>query len=133
MGTLKSTLKLESTDLFPTPVSFTVVNNNAVNGDVAGFNNITVQNSNTILNLSTLDATGGAYLYAQSPSTNSTIIFIGYTGQGQVTASATATFLCLSPGDVAFCPIGLNGIATNNVIAKTASGTAALNFFFGEK
>jgi hypothetical protein len=132
MGTLKSTLKLESTDLFPTPVSFTVVNNNTVSGDVAGFNNITVQNANTTLNLSTLDGTG-AYLYAQSPSTNTAVIFIGYTGQGQLGSSATGTFLCLSPGDVAFCPIGLNGTATNAIIAKTSAGTASLNFFFGEK
>ena len=38
MGTLKSTLKLESTDLFPTPVSFTKINNNTVAGNFSGFN-----------------------------------------------------------------------------------------------
>jgi hypothetical protein len=132
MGTLKSTLKLESTDLFPTPVSFTVVNNNLVNGDVAGFNNITVGPVNTLLNLSPLDGTG-AYLYAQAPSTNASPIFIGYTGQGQLASSTTGTFLCLAPGDVAFCPIGMNSVATPSIVAKSASATGTLNFFFGEK
>jgi len=131
MGTLKSTLKLESTDLFPTPVSFTVVNNNTVSGDVAGFNNVTVGTSNVLLNLASIDATG-AYLYAQSPSTNSGMVYIGYTGQGQLANSATGTFIVLSPGDVAFAPVGM-GTAANNVIAKASAAGQQLNFFFGEK
>jgi hypothetical protein len=131
MGTLKSTLKIESTDLFPTPVSFTVVNNNVVNGDVAGFNNVTVGTSNVLLNLATIDGTG-VYLYAQSPSTNSGIISIGYTGQAQVNA-ATGTFLRLSPGDVAFCPVGASGAGSPNIIAVASTASQQLNFFLGEK
>ena len=69
MGTLKSTLKLESTDLFPTPVSFTVVNNNVVNGTFSGFNTVVCGTANTQLNIATIDGTG-AYLYAQSVSSN---------------------------------------------------------------
>ena len=130
MGTLKSTLKIESTDLFPTPVSFTVVNNNVVNGDVSGFNNITVTSANTLLNLSTIDSTG-AYLYLQSASTNPQAIAVGYTGQGAQNSN-TGTFVYLSPGDVAFLPVGVGGTCPS-ITAKVASGTASLNFFLGEK
>ena len=131
MGTLKSTLKIESTDLFPTPVSFTVVNNNTVAGDVAGFNNLVVGTTNVLLNLAAIDGTG-AYLYAQAPSTNTGLIGIGYTGQTGVNG-ASGTFLCLSPGDVAFAPVGTTVAGAPSIIAKATTGSQVLNFFFGEK
>jgi len=130
MGTLKSTLKIESTDLFPTPVSFTVVNNNVVNGDISGFNNITVTTANTLLNLSTIDSTG-AYLYLQAPSTNPVGVSVGYTGQAAING-ATGSFVYLTPGDVAFLPVGIGGTCPS-ITAKVVSGTASLNFFLGEK
>ena len=131
MGTLKSTLKIESTDLFPTPVSFTVVNNNTVAGDVAGFNNVVLGVSNSLLNLATIDGTG-AYLYAQAPSTNTGIVSIGYTGQAAVN-SATGTFVRLSPGDVAFLPVGATSTGCPNIIAFASTASQQLNFFLGEK
>jgi len=132
MGTLKTTLKVESTDLFPTPVSFTVVNNNTVSGTFNGFNTVTLTSSASTLNLATIDGTGAsAYLYAQAPATNGTAISIGYAGQDAI-AGNTGTLVYLSPGDVAFVPVGVGATAAN-VIAKTSGGTATLYFFLGEK
>ncbi|NBO21914.1 hypothetical protein EBU94_01035 [bacterium] len=130
MGTLKSTLKLESTDLFPTPVSFTVVNNNVVNGTFSGFNTVVCSSANTQLNIATIDGTG-AYLYAQSVSSNGTAIAIGYTGQSNI-AGATGTLVYLSPGDVALIPVGVGATALD-IVAFTVGGNATLNYFLGEK
>jgi hypothetical protein len=130
MGTLKSTLKLESTDLFPTPVSFTVVNNNVVNGTFSGFNTVVCGTANTQLNIAIIDGTG-AYLYAQSVSSNGTAIAIGYTGQSNI-AGATGTLVYMSPGDVALIPVGVGATALD-IIAFTVGGTATLNYFLGEK
>ena len=135
MGTLKTTLKVESTDLFPTPVSFTVVNNNAVNGNFNGFNTVALTTAYSTLNATTIDGTG-AYLYLQSPSTNVRDIAVGYTGQTATEPAAstggTGTLIYLSPGDVAFVPVG-NGATAGNIGAFTPSGTATLYFFIGEK
>jgi hypothetical protein len=130
MGTLKTTLKVESTDLFPTPVSFTNVNNNGVNGNFNGFNTLTCSTAYAQLNTTTIDGTG-CYLYLQSPSTNVRDIAVGYTGQAPL-ATATGTLIYLSPGDVAFVPVGVGATAAN-IGAFTPSGSATLYFFIGEK
>lgn len=134
MGTLKTTLKVESTDLFPTPVSFTVVNNNGINGNFNGFNTVTLTTANSLLNASVIDGTG-AYLYAQSPSTNTSPISIGYTGQGAAALTGnTATLIYMTPGDVAFVPIGVGATCASIIAATVGAGTSAtLNFFIGEK
>ena len=126
MGTLKTTLKVESTDLFPTPVSFTVVNNNAVNGSFSGFNNI-VANSSAPINLNIASVVGGvAYVYLQAPTTNGTAVYIQEVGTPYV-------FAVLAPGDVAFFPYGQTAGGGADIQATTPGGTAQLNFFVGEK
>ena len=130
MGTLKTTLKVESTDLFPTPVSFTNVNNNAINGNFNGFNTLSVTTSPSQLNVTTIDGTG-CYLYLQSPSTNTRGIGVGYTGQTAGTGG-TGSLIYLSPGDTAFVPVGI-GATAPNIQAFAASGSATLYFFIGEK
>jgi len=124
MGTLKSTIKLESTDLFPTPVSFTVVNNNTINGSFSGFNNLAATSSAVSLNIASID-TGVAYVYAQAPTTNGTAIYLSESG-GSV-------FAVLAPGDVAFFPYGQNSLGGNDIQAATPGGTAQINYFVGEK
>jgi len=124
MGTLKTTLKVESTDLFPTPVSFTNVNNNTVAGTFSGFNNVVCSTAATTLNLGTIDS--ACYVYAQNATTSGTAIWLQEAG-GTV-------FAVLAPGDVAFFPYG-DGVFSPaaNLEAVTAGGTASLNFFVGEK
>ncbi len=124
MGTLKTTLKVESTDLFPTPVSFTQVNNNAINGDFSGFNVLTVNAVPTALNITAISTS--AYVYLQAPSTNTGSVVVwnenaaGTDGPIQVST--------LSPGDVAFFPYG----GVENLVA-TGPITDKLYFFVGEK
>jgi hypothetical protein len=125
MGTLKSTIKLESTDLFPTPVSFTVVNNNAVNGSFSGFNNLVASASAVALNIAPINS-GVAYVYAQAPTTNGTAIYIQEAGGPTV-------FAVLAPGDVAFFPYGQTSAGGTDLEALTPGGTAQINYFVGEK
>jgi hypothetical protein len=125
MGTLKSTIKIESTDLFPTPVSFTVVNNNAVNGTFSGFNNVVAGTAGIQLNLASID-TATAYVYAQAPTTNGTAVGIREVGGPTV-------FAVLAPGDVAFFPYGQTAGGGADLEAFTTGGTASINFFIGEK
>lgn len=124
MSTLKSTLKIESTDLFPTPVSFTVTNLNSVNGSFSGFNNLTVTASPIVLNIAPIDGTGlAAYCYFKNnDATNN--VYVGRTGQD--------AFLSLAPGDVSLISYGGTASAAN-LYAYTGTGTAILSYFIGEK
>jgi len=125
MGTLKTTLKVESTDLFPTPVNFTQVNNNTIGGSFSGFNSAQVATapSSTQLNLDTVNNT--AYIYLRAASTNTASI--------QVTVSGGSTFLSLAAGDVAFFPYGDGSGGIANITANSASASQVLEFFVGEK
>jgi hypothetical protein len=124
MPTLKSTLKLESTDLFPTPVSFTQVNNNGVNGTFSGFNQVVVGTGPTQLNLSQID--NPCYLYLQAPTTNGTAIWVAEGTTGSV-------FAQLAPGDITFMSYGQEVYPAGNIEVSTPGGTAVLNYFIGEK
>jgi len=156
MGTLKSTLKIESTDLFPTPVSFTVVNNNSVNGDFSGFNTIEVSaatGGGTGANK--LDATGGsklnitnitssAYIYAQAPTTNTAnvhLCMVDGSTAGPGYATVSETFAILAPGDVIFMPyrsiqtedVVLEGSDIYAILPEDTITTNMINYFIGEK
>jgi hypothetical protein len=125
MGTLKTTLKLESTDLFPTPVSFTKINNNSVDGSFSGFVSIVAGVSPHLLNISPID-TGVAYVYLEAPLSNNVPVLVQ-------DASTTTPFIVLSPGEVAFFPYGQDTLGGADLQALTLSGTATLNYFIGEK
>ena len=128
MGTLKSTLKLESTDLFPTPVSFTKINNNIVAGNFSGFNSQAITATATDLNIVAIGATG-AYVYLESLPSNGTAIYVGVAG---VPSVSNAT-IRLEAGDVAFFPAGdSNGLTSISAICN-AGGTATLNYFVGQR
>ena len=127
MGTLKSTLKLESTDLFPTPVSFTKINNNIVAGNFSGFNSQAITATATDLNIVAIGATGD-YVYLESLPSNGTAIFVG---AGTVTVSSST--IRLEPGDVAFFPAGDSAGPLNISAICNTSGTATLNYFVGQR
>jgi len=125
MGTLKSTIKLESTDLFPTPVSFTQINNNTVEGNFSGFNTVDVSSSPITLNIAPID-TAVAYVYFQAPLANSVPVMVQ-------DSNSLSPFIVLAPGDVAFFPYGQSITGGYDLQAKTDSGSAKLSFFIGEK
>jgi len=120
MGTLKTTLKVESSDLFPTPVSFTNVNNNSIGATISSFTTIAVSGAIT---LATIPASN-AYLYVSAPLTNTQDIVL------KVGVGGT-TFASIAPGNVGFFPIGNNSGYT--LQANTASGTQYLNYYIGSK
>jgi hypothetical protein len=124
MSTLKSTLRIESTDLFPTPVLFTVTNLNAVNGSFSGFTNLTISATPIVLNIAPINGTAlAAYCYFKNNDTVDNI-YVGRTGQD--------AFLSLAPGDVSLISYG--GTATaGDLYAYTGTGTAVLSYFIGEK
>lgn len=125
MGTLKSTLKLESTDLFPTPVSFTKINNNLVEGSFSGFISVVAGTAQKKLNISDIN-TGTAYVYLESPISNgqSVLVQAGTTG---------SVFAVLAPGEIAFLPYGQNTTGGLDLYASTITGNATLQYFIGER
>ena len=125
MGTLKSTLKLESTDLFPTPVSFTKINNNTVEGQFSGFISIVATTIAKKLNISDIN-TGIAYVYLESPLTNNVPVLV----QAGVAGSV---FAVLNPGEIAFLPYGQTTLGGLDLYALTLTGNATLQYFIGEK
>jgi hypothetical protein len=126
MSTLKSTLKLESTDLFPSPVSFTVINNNTVNGDYSSFSTITVGTIAQTLNVHAIDGTSEtAYCYFSTPTSNAVPVFVAFGTTGDA-------FIKLAPGDVAFLPIG-GDVTTDDLVAYTLVSTGSISYFIGNK
>jgi hypothetical protein len=126
MSTLKTTLKVESTDLFPTPVSFTQVNNNSVNGTFSGFNQVVCGTVGIASTLNIASITSPCYLYLQAPTTNGTAIWIAEGTTGVV-------FAQLAPGDITFMSYGQDAYPAADIQAYTPGSTATLNYFIGEK
>ena len=122
MGTLKTTLKVESTDLFPSPVSFTTVTNNAITANLSGFTSITVATADTAL--ATVPA-GGAWFYFSSPSTNTNNITLSINGAPDV------PFAVIKPGDVGLIPLG-DG-AGYTLEANATSSSQVLNYYVGTR
>lgn len=122
MGTLKTTLKVESADLFPTPVSFTTVNNNAIGVSLSSFNNITIANG-AGLTLASIPV-AGAFLYVAAPSTNTDGVTIAENG-------GSAIVITVQPGDVGFIPVGSG--SGFDLIGDTVSGTQVLNYYIGTR
>lgn len=126
MATLKSTLKIESTDLFPTPVSFTKVNNNAVGAAYSSFTTVAVGAS--LVTLSLVVPSADAYVYLSAPTTNTGNVVVG---NGGVTVGTG--FVTLAPGDVAFFPYGDGTGASLALQAIATAAAQSLDFFIGNK
>ena len=131
MSTLTTLMQISSEDLFPTPVDFTVSNDNTVAGNYSGFNTYNIGATPTQLNITTFTATGtnALYSYFAIGTASATGVFIGYENQNP--------FLALSPGDFAFFPLGQGTGATamSDITAYSFGGSTSvpLTYFFGEK
>ena len=125
MATLKSTLRIDSSDLFPSPISFTVINNNTIDGSFSGFQTIDVNTTQQKLNIAAINGSAlAAYCYFSNSTSSASTVFVGRTGQ--------EAFLSLAPGDVSLISYGGTGTA-GDLYAYTATGTGILSFFIGEK
>ncbi len=126
MGTLKTTLKVESTDLFPAPLSFTAINNNQINGNYSSFSTITVGTGAQVLNLHDIDGySTTAYCYFSAASSNTVPVLVAFGTTGD-------PFIKLAPGDVAFLPVGSESV-TPDLVAYTLSSSATVSYFIGNK
>lgn len=126
MSTLKSTLKLESTDMFPTPVSFTKVNNNTIGAAYSTFTTVSV--GTALVTLSAVVPAADAYVYLSAPSTNTADITVGNN-----TVTVGTGFINLAPGDVAFFPYGDGSGASIALEAISTVAAQSLEFFIGNK
>jgi len=124
MGTLKTTLKVESTNLFPTPVNFTQVNNNQVNGNFSGFSQIQPDVAPGVqINSAPIDTS--AYVYAAAPTTNQDIIQI-LDGNGEQVCT-------LVPGDTLFFHYLGAAAPLDTLFAVALNATDVINIFIGER
>jgi hypothetical protein len=127
MATLKTTVRIESPDLFPQVINFTNIATNQINGSFNGFNTITVELTDTKLNSGLIDGVSKtAYCYFSAPLTNLQTVLIRK-------GTDIDAFIKLAPGDIAVLPYG-SMVATDNLYAYIpAVGSATLTYFIGER
>jgi hypothetical protein len=137
MSTLKTTVKLESTTLFPTPINVTKISTEQIGGEYGAFqsNVIPAAEIETLFtNNSLLGNSGILYLYAESASANSA----GYSIDLYITNNTTndsAYFARLIPGDVLYLPVyaadsaGIKIEARNNDPIRSAT----ITYFVGAR
>jgi hypothetical protein len=125
MGTVKTILRVESKDVFPAPIDFVKVSYNKVLGDYSTFSQVETNSfTPVILNIASL-ATGVAYVYVETPSTNETPVYIRETSSGTV-------FCVLYPGAIGIFPYAQTANGANDIEAISAGpGTNMLNYFIG--
>jgi hypothetical protein len=131
MATIKTTIKLETTTLFPTPVNLTVPVIEQVNLD-ANFTSVSIlPNSEAIPYTSTaLNPSNVVYVYLQSPATNTVNLNVFITDH--VDREMLAMIIC--PGDFAWFPLASYGGGVQlRIVNNDISDSASLNVFYGER
>jgi hypothetical protein len=136
MSTLKTTINIASTDLFPTPMNFTFPVTETIGGAHSSFNTKVLPAAATNVVLFSSNAASGStgilYFCIQASADNLGTISVDIRrGTGPVTADV----MLFAPGDIAYFPVDASdplGViirATNNAGASIA----ALQYFYGEK
>jgi|688.fasta_scaffold338336_2 hypothetical protein len=130
MATLKATLNLASSTLFPIPLNFTEVVTENVNGNHSSFNTniLAAGATNVALYTGTAPGSGILYFYFKAAATNAATIDIEIV-QGANTVSA----LRLNPGDIAFFPVDASVATTVRADNNDGSNAATLQYFYGER
>jgi len=131
MATIKATLNLASSTLFPIPVNFTEVVTETVNGNHSSFNTnvLAAAASNVVLyGPSAAPGSGVLYFYFKAASTNVGTIDIEIV-QGASTVSAVRLY----PGDIAFFPVDASATTTVRADNNDVSNAATLQYFYGER
>ena len=131
MATIKSTIKLETTTLFPTPVSITVPVTEQVNLD-ANFTNVAILPNSDVTPYSStgLNPSNVVYVYLQSPNTNTVNLDVYITDH----LDREVLIMILRPGDFAWFPLATNGYGVKvRIVNNDTIETASLNVFYGER
>lgn len=122
MATLKTTLKIESSDLFPTPVNFTKINNNTIGAAYSSFTIVAIGTAPVTLSL--VAPSADAYVYLSAPLNNTAPVVVG---NPAVPLTVGTGFITLAPGDVAFFPYGDGSGASLALQAISSSANQTLD------
>jgi hypothetical protein len=126
MPFLKSTIKIESIDLFPSPLIYTAINNNVIDGDSRLGSVRADADSFSELGTGAFGALG-AYVYLRSSATNTPSGAINIYSSNFPDAEIIAT---LWPGETAFIPIPST---YEGLYAKTTFGLGDLEYVIANR
>jgi hypothetical protein len=126
MGILKTTIRVESKDLFPAPVDFAKLSLNKAQGKFSTFAQASCDPITPLtLNLGPVN-NGTSLIYAEAPSTNDAPIYLSEAIGGNV-------FVVLYPGQVSMFPYGQNALGGADIQALSAGpGVNVLNYFVAD-
>jgi hypothetical protein len=137
MPTLKTTINLDSTSLFPNPLAIKTTNTLTINDESSSLTTNQIQPNGDEILLVTEEQSGDSgiiYLYCQSAATNSghgIEVSLTHFGNNDV----TMTIAKLLPGNTILIPIyaaGLNGLRVN-VKNNDPINTGTLTYFYGSR
>jgi hypothetical protein len=130
MATLKATLNLASSTLFPIPLNFTETVTEDINGNHSSFNTnvLAAAASNVVLYTGTAPGSGVLYFYFKAASTN-----VGTIDVEIVQGAATVSAVRIYPGDIAFFPVDASAATTVRADNNDGSNAATLQYFYGER
>lgn len=131
MSSIKTTIKLETTTLFPSPVIVTVPITEQVNGD-ADFSVVIVEadSDQTIFQSTAADASGVVYFYIQSIPSNVGSIDVYITDQSTAEVKAFKVI----PGDFVWFPLAVDAAGIKvRIDNPNLSNDAKINYFYGER
>jgi hypothetical protein len=137
MSTLKTTIKLESTTLFPTPINLTKISNEQINGEYGSFQTNVLEPSGMeaiFENDSLLGNSGVLYLYAEAASANAAGYGVDFLIYNKSTDSSSY-FARVLPGDILYLPVyaadaqGITVYARNN----NPAASSTITYFFGSR
>lgn len=137
MSTLKTTINLDSSTLFPNPLSLKSTDTETINGDSTSLITNQLQPSANEILLETNEQSGDSgiiYLYCQSASTNSNFGIDIYLTH-KTNPTVTVHFARLLSGNTTFLPIyaaDANGILVN-IKNNDPVNPAAVTYFYGSK
>lgn len=131
MSTLKTSINLSSTTLFPTPVNFTKAVTENISGGNNGFSSVEISAASSQMLFSTDSNANGSvlYFYAETPTTNPAAIDLSISYD-----QTTLYFARLNPGDVIYMPLwadvsgGIEVTADNGI-----GGTSIIQYFIGTR
>jgi len=131
MATLKATIKIETTTLFPNPINFTVPVVETVALD-AGFStvNIPVAITELIYSPAVVGSSDVTYIFLQANSNNTDFISVELTDS----AGTPITAIKLLAGDFAWFPMLVDGLGCEiNVSHTNVTDEQTLYYIFAER
>lgn len=136
MASIVSSIKLVSSNLFPNPVNFTIQATDIVNGDAAFSTSVLENTAGTptqVIYGPTTDPVGTSeviYVYLHANPNNTAAVLVNVTGS----AAQVISVMKLLAGDFAWFPLYGDDAGVQIELENTsATDTASVNYFFGEK